>query len=82
MEVFVSVEKLIDIGSYPVSYLLNILLADKSTKRNIIWATDTYEQFGEGFGDREQMNKRRFGGADKNLDLNQEPEGGPHLQSY
>lgn len=50
-------EKLIDIGSYPVSYLLDILLADKSTKRNIIWATDTYEQFGEGFGDREQMNK-------------------------
>ena len=42
-------EKLIDISSYPVADVLNLLLQDKSTKKNIIWATDTYEEFGEGF---------------------------------
>ena len=48
-------EKLIDIGSYPVANVLDLLLADKSAKRNIIWATDTYEEFGEGFADKVQM---------------------------
>ena len=49
------VEKLIDISSYPVVNVLGLLLQDKSTKRNIIWATDTYEEFGEGFTDKVQM---------------------------
>ena len=35
--------------------VLDLLLADKSTKRNIIWATDTYEEYGEGFTDKVQM---------------------------
>lgn len=48
-------EKLIDITSYPVADVLDLLLQDKSTKRNIIWATDTYEEHGEGFSDRDQM---------------------------
>lgn len=48
-------EKLIDICSYPVVNVLDILLQDKSTKKNIIWATDSYEEFGEGFTDKEQM---------------------------
>lgn len=48
-------EKLIDICSYPVVNVLDILLQDKSTKRNIIWATDSYEEFGEGFTDKAQM---------------------------
>lgn len=50
-------EKLIDIGSAPVVSLLDLLLADKSTKKNIIWATDTYEEFGHGFTDKEQINE-------------------------
>lgn len=49
-------EKLIDIGGYPVVNVLDLLLQDKSTKKNIIWATDTYEEYGEGFTDKEQMN--------------------------
>ena len=49
------VEKLIDISSYPVINVLELLLQDKSTKKNIIWATDTYEEFGEGFTDKVQM---------------------------
>lgn len=50
-------EKLIDIGRGPVTSFLDLLLADKSTKRNIIWATDTYESLGNGFTDKEQMNQ-------------------------
>ena len=49
-------EKLIDISSYPVANVLDLLLQDKSTKKNIIWATDTYEEFGEGFTDKVQIN--------------------------
>ncbi len=48
-------EKLIDICSYPVIKVLDLLLQDKSTKKNIIWATDSYEEFGTGFSDKEQI---------------------------
>ena len=54
------VEKLIDIGSYPVVNVLDLLLQDKSTKKNIIWATDTYEELGEDFTDKVQMNAHSF----------------------
>lgn len=50
-------DKIIDIGSAPIAGLLDILLQDKSTKKNIIWATDTYEEYGNGFSDKEQINK-------------------------
>lgn len=50
-------EKLIDIGSAPVAPLLDILLQDKSTRKNIIWATDTYEEYGHGFTDKEQIDR-------------------------
>lgn len=33
---------IIDISAYPVKTTLGILLQDKTTKQNIIWATDTY----------------------------------------
>ena len=52
---FPLVEKLIDISSYPVINVLDLLLQDKSTKKNIIWATDTYEELGEDFTDKVQM---------------------------
>lgn len=47
--------KLIDISSFPVANVLDLLLQDKSTKKNIIWATDTYEAFGEGFSEKARM---------------------------
>ena len=50
-------EKLIDIRSYPVIDMLETLLQDKSTKKNIIWATDTYEELGEGFTDKSQISR-------------------------
>lgn len=54
----VTVEKLIDIASPPVASLLDLLLQDKSTKQNIIWATDTYEELDLGFSDKEQIDRR------------------------
>ena len=51
-------DKLIDIQSSQVLPYLDLLLQDKSTKKNIIWATDTYEEIGSGFSDKEQINKK------------------------
>ena len=39
-------EKLIDIKAPPVSDMLTYLLQDKTTKKNIIWATDSYTENG------------------------------------
>lgn len=41
---------LIDLKSYPVRTVLPILLRDQTTQQNIIWATDTYEAYGEKYG--------------------------------
>ena len=46
---------LIDIAAYPVKELLPILLIDKSTKKNIIWATDAYVSCGPGFDDKNNI---------------------------
>jgi len=35
-------DRLIDLDTYPVRTTLRILLQDKTTKQNIIWATDAY----------------------------------------
>ncbi|MCD7785898.1 MAG: restriction endonuclease subunit M [Oscillospiraceae bacterium] len=48
-------DTLINITTYPVAPVLDLLLADKSTRKNIIWATDTYEEYGEGFTDKVQI---------------------------
>ncbi len=42
---------LVDIKSYPVKDVLSILLQDKTTKKNIIWATDTYTEYGKNCSD-------------------------------
>ena len=49
-------EKIIGIKAASINSLLKILLQDKSSKKNIIWATDTYAEYGEGFLDYEQIN--------------------------
>ena len=46
---------LISIHEYPVKDVLGILLADKTTGKNIIWATDAYSSHGAGFSDRTQI---------------------------
>lgn len=47
--------ELITIKSYPVKELLPILLMDKSTKKNIIWATYAYESYGPEFNDKNNI---------------------------
>ena len=44
--------ELIDIKAYPIRELLPILLMDKTTGKNIIWATDAYEELGPGYDDK------------------------------
>lgn len=53
---------LIQLDNYPVADVLHILLKDKSTKQNIIWATDYYEARGFGYRDTDQMSVFLFEG--------------------
>lgn len=48
-------EKLIDIENEPVKSVLKILLMDKTTKKNIVWATDTYKEYGEKFSENSEI---------------------------
>jgi hypothetical protein len=48
-------EKLIALEEYPVQPVLRLLLQDKTTKQNIIWATNTYASLGYGYTDHDQM---------------------------
>lgn len=48
-------EKLVDFECYPVKKALKILLQDKSTKKNIIWATDPPDLVGMEYSDRSQI---------------------------
>ena len=48
-------KELIDLNSYPVRGVLKLLLADKTTKRNIVFATESYEELGERFGPDKPM---------------------------
>ncbi len=43
------IERYLDLG------ILDLLLIDRSTEKNIIWATSAYEKLGEGFGQRDQI---------------------------
>lgn len=53
-------QPLIDFSSYPLRIALKRLLKDKATKKNIIWATNTYEHFGDIFDDRAQISEAVF----------------------
>lgn len=49
-------DELISLKSYPVYNTLRILLQDKTTKKNIIWATNSYElQLGDDYDDKKQI---------------------------
>lgn len=47
--------ELINISEYPVKDVLKTLLKDKTTERNIIWATDIYAKYGEQYTDKNQI---------------------------
>lgn len=53
-------QPLIDFNSYPLRIALKRLLKDKATKKNIIWATNTYEHLGDSFDDRAQISGAVF----------------------
>ena len=50
-----AMERLIDLDLLQDRSVLPILLHDKTTGQNIIWATDTYETYGEGYSAKEPI---------------------------
>ena len=48
-------EELIQLKSLSIQTTLKILLEDKTTKKNIIWATNSYQSYGEKYGERSQI---------------------------
>ena len=48
------------------SELLTILLQDKSSGKNIIWATEDYSEYGYGFGKADEIYVRLITGANGN----------------
>lgn len=48
-------DKLIDLNTYPVSENLKALLKDKTTKKNIIFATSVYSSKGTPIKETEQI---------------------------
>lgn len=52
-----------DISRLHALGLLNRLLADKTTKRHIIWATAAYSALGRGYGRGDEITARRITGA-------------------
>lgn len=65
--------KLIDFDSYPVRTTLSILLQDKTTQKNIIWATDAYAEKGSGFQDKDHIDIAAVKGLDS-IDLRSRTE--------
>lgn len=57
-------EKLIDLNTYPVKNVLPILLQDKTTKQNIIFATDSYIENGPEFSPQSPMTAIKLIGLD------------------
>lgn len=52
--------KLIELDAYPIKPILKLLLQDKTTKQNIMWATDTYASLGMGYAASDQMQPSLF----------------------
>lgn len=60
-------KKIIDIDSYPIKTTLKILLQDKTTKKNIVWATDTYYNLGPNYISSNQIFKDLISGANADI---------------
>ena len=58
-------EKLIDFEVYPIQPVLGRLLKDKTTKQNIIFATDAYQENGDDFKETSQITVQKLLGYDK-----------------
>ena len=58
-------KRLIDLESYPVQLVLDRLLQDKTTKQNIIFATDAYSENGEDFAETSSITVEKLLGFKK-----------------
>ena len=47
-----------DLTAYPVRDVLDLLLKDKTMKRNIVFGTDSYTELGEDYTPEAQMTKK------------------------
>ena len=57
----------IQLSGFPIEPVLPILLQDKTTKENIIWATDSYSDLGEEYAAEAQMTIESLVGMDTML---------------
>ena len=48
-------EKIIEFRKYPLDMILEKLLVDKTTGKKIIWATDSYSEYGDSYCDRYEI---------------------------
>ena len=62
-------EKLIDLYSFPVRPVLERLLEDKTTKQNIIFATDAYADIGEGLKETDHITLEKLYGFSQQIQL-------------
>lgn len=57
-------DDIIQLNLYPLKTTLGILVKDKTTKKNIVWATDGYMQFGELYAESSQITVGALTGFD------------------
>lgn len=60
----VSLEELIKLDAYPLKGLLHRLLQDKTTRKNILFASDSYAEYGAEYRDNSQMTENALLGFD------------------
>lgn len=47
--------------------ILDVLIIDRTTNKNILWATDSYQEFGKGFSPKDRITKDRVTGEYERL---------------
>jgi len=57
-------EELIKLDSYPIRGLVRRLLQDKTTRKNIMFASSSYADYGAGYRDNSQMTEGALLGFD------------------
>ena len=62
-------KKLIGLEAYPVQSVLKWLLEDKTTQKNIIFATDAYSELGSGFTERDHITPEKLTGFSQQIQI-------------
>lgn len=66
-KVVCDVNPLIQIESKPIQATLHILLQDKTTKKNIIWATNSYKAYGPYYYGKSQITEELISGLNQHI---------------